>query len=120
MHYIPCTDEQEEELLSEIGIANFEELVKIIPQNLRVKDKIGVGGCRGSTLDRHATLTRGSYRIRPPCYGPVFKVSHGIDIDIIIDQQAVIDFRAGWESGRRIPWIPWIHIAVSGDGVLHR
>ncbi|MBC8311251.1 MAG: aminomethyl-transferring glycine dehydrogenase subunit GcvPA [Candidatus Marinimicrobia bacterium] len=43
MHYIPCTDEQENELLSEIGISNFEELIKIIPKNLRVKDEIGVG-----------------------------------------------------------------------------
>ena len=28
MQYIPCTDEQERELLDEIGISNFEELIK--------------------------------------------------------------------------------------------
>ena len=43
MHYIPCTDAQEKELLSEIGMSNFEELIKIIPSNLRVKDEIGIG-----------------------------------------------------------------------------
>ncbi|MBT5077772.1 MAG: aminomethyl-transferring glycine dehydrogenase subunit GcvPA [Candidatus Marinimicrobia bacterium] len=43
MHYIPCTDEQEKELLGEIGISNFNDLVKIIPENLRLKDDIGVG-----------------------------------------------------------------------------
>ena len=43
MHYIPCTDSQEKELLAEIGISNFEELIDIIPSNLRFNDKIGVG-----------------------------------------------------------------------------
>ena len=43
MHYIPCTDAQEKELLSEIGISSFEELIKVIPSNLRVKDEIGIG-----------------------------------------------------------------------------
>jgi len=44
MHYIPCTKEQEKELLTEIGISNFEELVSIIPNKLRFQDNIGVGG----------------------------------------------------------------------------
>lgn len=43
MHYIPCTDSQEKELLAKIGISNFEELIDIIPSSLRVKDEIGVG-----------------------------------------------------------------------------
>ena len=43
MHYIPCTDDQEKELLSEIGISNFEDLIEIIPSSLRVKSGIGVG-----------------------------------------------------------------------------
>ena len=43
MHYIPCTDSQEKELLAKIGISNFEELIDIIPSSLRVKEEIGVG-----------------------------------------------------------------------------
>jgi len=43
MHYIPCTDEQEKQLLSVIGIPNFEELINIIPQNLRIKDELSIG-----------------------------------------------------------------------------
>jgi len=43
MHYIPCTSEQEKELLSEIGISNFEDLVKIIPNKLRFQEDIGIG-----------------------------------------------------------------------------
>lgn len=43
MHYIPCTDSQEKELLAKIGISNFEELIDIIPSSLRVKEAIGVG-----------------------------------------------------------------------------
>jgi len=43
MHYIPCTDAQEKELLSKIGVSTFEELIEIIPSNLRVKDEIGIG-----------------------------------------------------------------------------
>ena len=43
MHYIPCTDSQEKELLAKIGISNFEELIDIIPPSLRVKEEIGVG-----------------------------------------------------------------------------
>ena len=43
MHYIPCTESQEKELLDEIGISSFEELIDIIPSNLRVKDQIGIG-----------------------------------------------------------------------------
>ena len=43
MHYIPCTNSQEKELLREIGISSFEELIKIIPSNLRIKDEIGIG-----------------------------------------------------------------------------
>ena len=43
MHYIPCTDSQEKELLAKIGISSFEELIDIIPSSLRVKEEIGVG-----------------------------------------------------------------------------
>ena len=39
MHYIPCTEEQEKELLNKIGIDDFEDLIKIIPSELRYKDE---------------------------------------------------------------------------------
>lgn len=43
MHYIPCTSEQEKELLIEIGIPKFEDLINIIPENLRLQDDMGMG-----------------------------------------------------------------------------
>ena len=43
MHYIPCTSEQEKELLIEIGIPKFEDLINIIPENLRLQADMGMG-----------------------------------------------------------------------------
>ncbi|HBY56562.1 MAG TPA: aminomethyl-transferring glycine dehydrogenase subunit GcvPA [Candidatus Atribacteria bacterium] len=42
MRYIPNTDEQKREMLKEIGVSSFEELIKIIPQNLRLKERLNI------------------------------------------------------------------------------
>ena len=39
-HYIPKNDINEEEILKELEISDFEELISIIPNNLRVKNGI--------------------------------------------------------------------------------
>jgi len=39
-HYIPSNEKDEKEILTALGISNFEELVSIIPKNLRVKKGI--------------------------------------------------------------------------------
>jgi len=39
-HYIPSNKKDEREILNELEIQSFEELVKIIPKNLRIKDNI--------------------------------------------------------------------------------
>ena len=38
MHYMPTTKEDEKKMLKRIGIKNFEELIKIIPKNFRIKN----------------------------------------------------------------------------------
>ena len=38
MKYIPCTIEEEKAMLKYIGIKNFNELLNVIPKNLRFKD----------------------------------------------------------------------------------
>ena len=42
MHYIPCTDEQEKELLEKIGVPNYNQLIEIVPENLRVKNGLNL------------------------------------------------------------------------------
>ena len=42
MRYIPNTEEQKKEMLKEIGVFTFEELIESIPQNLRLKDKLNI------------------------------------------------------------------------------
>jgi len=42
MKYIPNTDEQKREMLKEIGVTSFEELIKIIPKNLRLKERLNI------------------------------------------------------------------------------
>ena len=37
MRYIPSTTEIEQNMLKEIGISTFNELLNVIPDNLRVK-----------------------------------------------------------------------------------
>ena len=47
--YIPATDAEEQEMLEAIGVRSFEELIKIIPPELRVKGELGLGP--GHSLD---------------------------------------------------------------------
>lgn len=42
MRYIPTTEEQKEEMLKEIGVSSFEDLIESVPQNLRLKDKLNI------------------------------------------------------------------------------
>ena len=42
MRYIPNTEEQKREMLKEIGVFSFEELIKIIPQSLRLKERLNI------------------------------------------------------------------------------
>ena len=42
MRYIPNTEEQKKEMLKEIGVSTFEDLIESIPQNLRLKDKLNI------------------------------------------------------------------------------
>jgi len=40
MRYIPATEEQKKEMLKEIGVSSFEDLIENIPQSLRLKEKL--------------------------------------------------------------------------------
>ena len=42
MPYIPITDNQERELLEFLGFKNYDELLKIIPESLRIKESLGL------------------------------------------------------------------------------
>jgi len=42
MRYIPTTEKQKKEMLKEIGVSSFENLIESIPQNLRLKDKLNI------------------------------------------------------------------------------
>jgi len=42
MRYIPTTEEQKKEMLKEIGVSSFEDLIESIPQNLRLIDKLNI------------------------------------------------------------------------------
>ncbi|HER23987.1 MAG TPA: aminomethyl-transferring glycine dehydrogenase subunit GcvPA [Candidatus Atribacteria bacterium] len=42
MRYIPATKEQKKEMLKEIGVSSFEDLIENIPKNLRLKDKLNI------------------------------------------------------------------------------
>ena len=42
MRYIPTTKEQKKEMLKEIGVSSFEELIENIPQSLRLKEKLSI------------------------------------------------------------------------------
>ena len=42
MRYIPTTEEQKREMLKEIGVSSFEELIENIPQSLRLKEKLSI------------------------------------------------------------------------------
>ena len=42
MRYIPTTEEQKKEMLKEIGVSSFEDLIEKIPQSLRLKEKLSI------------------------------------------------------------------------------
>jgi len=42
MRYIPTTEEQKREMLKEIGVSSFEDLIKNIPQGFRLKEKLRI------------------------------------------------------------------------------
>ena len=42
MRYIPTTEEQKKEMLKEIGVSSFEDLIENIPQSLRLKEKLSI------------------------------------------------------------------------------
>lgn len=43
MQFIPATKEEEKQLIREMGVTDFSELVHIIPKHLRVKHDLGIG-----------------------------------------------------------------------------
>jgi len=42
MRYIPITEEQKKEMLKEIGVSSFKDLIKSVPQSLRLKEKLSI------------------------------------------------------------------------------
>ena len=40
IHYIPSNEKNEKEILDILGISTFEDMISIIPSNLRVKNGI--------------------------------------------------------------------------------
>ncbi|MAP61977.1 MAG: aminomethyl-transferring glycine dehydrogenase [Candidatus Marinimicrobia bacterium] len=42
MPYIPITDNQEREMLEFLGFKNYDELLKIIPESLRIRESLGL------------------------------------------------------------------------------
>ena len=62
--YIPATDAEEQEMLEAIGVRSFEELIKIIPPELRVKGELGLGPGH-SELEVSAELNRLAGMNRP-------------------------------------------------------
>ena len=42
MRYIPNTEEQKREMLKEIGVSSFKELIKSIPQDIKLKRKLKI------------------------------------------------------------------------------
>ena len=43
MHFIPTTPEEESQLLKGAGVSDYSELIDIIPQQLRLKENLGIG-----------------------------------------------------------------------------
>lgn len=69
--YIPATDEEEQGMLEAIGAASFEELVSIIPPDLRVEGELGLG--QGlSEFEVSAELQRLAALNRPASSGVCF------------------------------------------------
>ena len=42
MRYIPSTEEQKKEMLKEIGVSSFEDLIESVPQGVRFKRKLNI------------------------------------------------------------------------------
>lgn len=42
MRYIPSTKEQQEEMLKEIGVSSFQELIKSIPESIKLNRKLNI------------------------------------------------------------------------------
>ena len=42
MPYIPITDDQEKQMLDFLGFKNYDELLAVIPESLRIKDSLGL------------------------------------------------------------------------------
>jgi len=42
MRYIPSTKEQQVEMLKEIGVSSFEELLESIPEKVKLKRKLNI------------------------------------------------------------------------------
>jgi len=42
MRYIPTTEEQKKEMLKEIGVSSFTDLIKSVPQSLQLKEKLNI------------------------------------------------------------------------------
>jgi len=42
MRYIPNTNEQKEEMLKNIGVSSFEQLIENVPDTVRLKRKLNI------------------------------------------------------------------------------
>lgn len=69
--YIPATDAEEQDMLEAIGVRSFEELIKIIPPELRVKGELGLGPGH-SEVEVSAELKRLAGMNRPAAAGICF------------------------------------------------
>ena len=69
--YIPATEAEEREMLKAIGVRSFEELIKIIPPDLRVKGELGLGPGH-SEMEVSAELNRLAGMNRPAAAGICF------------------------------------------------
>ena len=69
--YIPATDAEEQEMLSAMGVASFEELIAIIPEQLRLRDGLGLAD-GVSELEVAAELSRLAGLNRPAGAGVSF------------------------------------------------
>lgn len=69
--YIPATDAEEQAMLEAMGLSSFEQLVEIIPPQLRVTGELGLGPGR-SEMEVTAELTRLAKLNHPSSAGACF------------------------------------------------
>ncbi|GAF78869.1 unnamed protein product, partial [marine sediment metagenome] len=69
--YIPATEAEEQEMLKAIGVRSFEELIKIIPPELRVNGELGLDSGL-SEMEVSAELNRLGGMNRPAATGICF------------------------------------------------